>query len=1315
MNRKQKHHKPKKINSIIKQIEALRTGGQIALAGFNYQLIYSCYLTLTYLNGTNSLKLEGIEDIDVLGVENKHIQVKQSEHKKDASFMNDVLKNFLEVYLVDKQRKFELVYDFEVAKGCFQRLIARSITAEDEKYWYTVIEKIQMNNPEWNWQNFDFNDFIGKLSFKNVKKVWLIGELDTKIIKRCEITSTNERLFINGLMSFCAEKMKNRERVSVHDINDLIQEIKDDISKGDKNPAVHWVKKIDFDKVTPNQNDRSYFEGKKATPADIVSNFPVRRLSAEKQIEDSINENSITIIKSSSGQGKTTLAWQVTYNLRTEYSIYQVVWCKETKEVDNIIEYIKTRIRMGEKIILVLDNLALQLKEWNFLAQRLNEEIPLISQYKIVVTTREDDWYSYSGDLSVIRSLKVVNISLDEKGAEEIHNTLQKHNLLAANITDWQSSWEKIEGKRLLIEYIYLLTHGEMLAERIDFQMKRISTGVHGKSVLKILRLVCFADICNIKIDAKKLAAVFDSPEDGDFNELLKTVSKEFLIKIDQASKYIEGLHPVRSQHIVDRLHEFSDVNDTVIVLTDIVDEQYIPILFSCFPENVTSDKEKFYKQIVQRIWNKGSLRICFLALRGVFSGTVNAYYYENKAMFDDADEHYGLPLIEADINPFIPEISIISKMKDTNPGNSNIAYLEQLESNITKIDVSKTDLYYFAKELFALLITTEEIRDLSSFVEIAVWLAKIDKTFLLADKFNFDKIWNDKDTYTIDVLSDVFFYIYTYDEGTYLQFRNIHNAEILSYIKDKTHSVKIVPKEKDIAIEYILSFADSKTYKSESVKRINCICKLLPVFDTYSTKALRPSIEVIKQYQAYDPSIKNMPKATVQLSFGQDFAQLWSKTMMSHYECDSVYSWLSGWINVRREIIIFCEQCNKYLCRVLGKKGASRDAIDELIETGGSVSHFLSCKRFFPGESRPFQKEPIDLDGFSDAIQAYFTGIKNFINQYIDFFTKTKNQRLARINVLNAYNGMKAMQDWFTVFSVKNGLFVTESETIGKQENSVVKQLLMDCDYYLENLPSSNFQPYQIKIWYENRENKMIEDIRSSLSDLSSQFSVVLLNQCYYNGIVRSYCIIVKDDISTDQKQLSLLLCYCIPVMKFDIQYLIIGFANNSNEVTAILKIPTSLFQAMNTQQMEEVKTSLPIPMDPDSIDKQFWDCFENAYTPIKKKTSELYGIDSIFIKLWEYSKYTEILTDTGDKDYLERQQQQLKDDITMLCKKYDKSVTSEQRNSIQKMCRITFAGEIFGDKEINEAFEEFVGYANQVSKVSETSDEYSVQEGTR
>lgn len=139
-----------------------------------------------------------------------------------------------------------------------------------------------------------------------------------------------------------------------------------------------------------------YYEGKKATPADTIKGLPIRRENLEKEIETSIMENKITVIKSSSGQGKTTLAWQVAYNLSKEFTFYKLNWCNDTKEVDNIVEYINSRLKIGEKTLIVLDNLDVDLKEWNKLAQLLEEKITL--NYRLLITSREDDWFTFAGD-----------------------------------------------------------------------------------------------------------------------------------------------------------------------------------------------------------------------------------------------------------------------------------------------------------------------------------------------------------------------------------------------------------------------------------------------------------------------------------------------------------------------------------------------------------------------------------------------------------------------------------------------------------------------------------------------------------------------------------------------------------------------------------------------------------------------------------------------------------------------------------------------------------------------------------------------------
>lgn len=112
----------------IEELQESRNGGQIALRGYSYQFLYSCYLMLSCKDENAVFNLEGIEDIDKIvstSDEQKtmHIQLKYSENKQDASFMKSVLKNFLEAYLLDKNRAFKVVYDFSVAKGHLSKLV----------------------------------------------------------------------------------------------------------------------------------------------------------------------------------------------------------------------------------------------------------------------------------------------------------------------------------------------------------------------------------------------------------------------------------------------------------------------------------------------------------------------------------------------------------------------------------------------------------------------------------------------------------------------------------------------------------------------------------------------------------------------------------------------------------------------------------------------------------------------------------------------------------------------------------------------------------------------------------------------------------------------------------------------------------------------------------------------------------------------------------------------------------------------------------------------------------------------------------------
>ena len=288
------------------------------------------------------------------------------------------------------------------------------------------------------------------------------------------------------------------------------------------------------------------------------------------------------------------------------------------------------------------------------------------------------DWYNYSGDLSNIQSLKVIKPVLEEKEAIEIFNLFREAKQLHPSITSWQRAWNKIAERQLLIEYVYLLTHGEMLSERIASQISEIGQSSSGKAKCEILRKVCFADLCGVRLSAIKLSASQSEDSGSDFGELLKGMESEFLVHVNEESGYIEGLHPIRSKHVVKRLHEFLPIDNTAISVMKMADKAVLSILFSHLPE-FTLNKETFFRDAVESLWDEKDLSNYTSAIQGLFSGSVMQYFLSNRAAFDDADAHGGLFLLSTEMCPFAvfedfgESMHTLDKMRATFPENKNI------------------------------------------------------------------------------------------------------------------------------------------------------------------------------------------------------------------------------------------------------------------------------------------------------------------------------------------------------------------------------------------------------------------------------------------------------------------------------------------------------------------------------------------------------------------------------------------------------------------------------------------------------------------
>ena len=1290
----------------IEELSISRDGGQIALRGYSYQFLYSCYLILSSSSPDISFQLEGIEDIDCIKQKDgssdvTHIQLKYSANKQDASFLPDVLKNFIEAYLLDQNRSFKLVYDFPVAKGHLSKMFASNLDEKSRTYWIDVISEIKQNNPSWNWSVYDFDKFISCLSFEKIEKATLIAEIEKALIGTYEIITDNVSLFANSIKILCFEKMEQRAYVTKAELDLQIQSVKIDISKGSHNPAHSWIRKLDYSKPSLDKG-RSFYEGKKATPADIASGLPIKRPSLEKDVINSICKNTVTVIKASSGQGKTTLALRATYVLQNEYKPYQLLWCDDLKEIGNIVQYFKARIQLGEKILILIDNLDNHLSKWNYLAQLLQSE--LHCHYKLLITSREIDWYNYSGDLSNIQSLKVIKPVLEEKEAIEIFDLFREAKQLHPSMTSWQRAWNKIAEKQLLIEYVYLLTHGEMLSERIALQISQIGQSSSGKAKCEILRKVCFADLCGVRLSIVGLYASQSEDSGSDFGELLKSMESEFLVHVNAESGYVEGLHPIRSKHVVDRLHEFLPVDSTAISVIKIAEKADLPVLFSHLSE-FNLNRDEFFRNIVEVLWDENDLSIYIPAIQGLFSGSVMKYYQLNQDAFNDANAHGGLLIISTEMCPFAVfkefgvSVDTLDKMREILPDNKNIEYLCELRDHIATCDLQETFVYEFCSCLYKKLLPLSftEIKDIVSYASISDWIYNIDSEFNLSANISLDDIWIEPEKLTLECISTLMYISYCGNKDVYMEFVGRNLTNILTYFKQQTKSHKIfIDSEKNaIHVEYILRLRDIKTGNEQSVSRLKYICKALPIFDLYCADALKPTFNLLSAYTMPDDAHKEMPIRNIVIMFHQNLTSLWNKTIMSNYEFDTVTEWLNHWLGVRECIYLLANKCCACIYKLLSGKplGSLAGEVDQLREEFALVT---TGEKLYPKENRPFEEKASIPQGLGEIKSKYFQSIQNFTNQFAGFLLRDgQKQRLAMINLTSAKSALTTMQSYFGEITIDPG-FQERHLKLCNIEAQNIEQLIMCCNYYQAHSPNKYFNKYQIREWYDahcREERKVAENI---FSYLQSKYVIHFPEQIYTIGMLSYYPIIVSGLNLISESNLTELLCGCISFADTSFDYLVILSANEVGEINPTgLQFPRRMLLEIKKAIESEDCSSIDKLMTPYPVNAtlQMLECFKEKYDfpEIDDTDVDTPPIGDIAEELWVYSKSVELLTEPADNNYLISEIQGIRTNIDgILCLLKDQLPTKDF-DWLVDICNDIFSGKKFDDALFNGVIEYF------------------------
>lgn len=840
-----------------------------------------------------------------------------------------------------------------------------------------------------------------------------------------------------------------------------------------------------------------------------------------------------------------------------------------------------------------------------------------------------------------------------------------------------------------------------MLSERISAQMAELGTSPTGGIKCEILRKVCFSDLCGIRLTIQDLWENQETPAGSDFGELLKSMNDEFLVHVSAEDQYIEGLHPIRSKHIVARLHEFFPIEETVLSIIRIAKKPDFPILFSHIPEfEINKD---CFARMVELLWDKKDLSGYIDAIRGLFSGSIVRYYIENRIAFDDANVHGGLSIITMEVCPFANfaefdvSVTTLGKMQEIFPENENITYLCELRNRIPSCNLHDLDIYYFCNALYKKMQSCllSAIDDRISYIFICEWLYNIDSNFNLSANLPLSDIWQGTEEYPVECVSSAMYCSFCGNRREYNSFIETNLDKILRYFKHHTnsHRIYIESERNAIHVEYILRLSKVKKANEESVSRLKTVCKALPIFDLYCADAIKPNLNLLSAYRTPDDAHKEMPLRNIVIMFHQNLTTLWNKTILSNYEFDTIAEWIAYWLDIRNKICVLADCCCSCVQKLLSNKPLGNMS-HKFAKHFDELNQIMVCERSYPKENRPFEEKPTLPEGLSKIKSDYFQSMNNFFQQFAGLLKRTdKDQRLALLNLKAARSAVEQMQLYFSDIAYGTEFYIRHAE-LCIIETQNLDLLLMNCSYYKTHHPNKYFNKYQVKVWYEESLSNEMGIVKNGISQLQLGNAIYFPDRIYTTGILSHYPLIVENIDITSGKELAMLLVGCIPFLDSSFSYVVVMFTDENKRVNpTALKIPRRMVEKVKNamesgNEIYNDDLSLPYPTD---VTEQMLECFHDGFILQSKHKIDLdlSPVSEIAEELWIYSKLIKILVEPEDSDYLRTSLESIQKNIFARLRLLDDCLPTEGIRQLSTLCESVFAGASFDDNSFNELVE--------------------------
>lgn len=281
----------------------------------------------------------------------------------------------------------------------------------------------------------------------------------------------------------------------------------------------------------------AFYSGVSVRAEHILAGLDIERKEIENDIETAFQKRNIVIVHGLSGAGKSTLAYRYIYE-NANAMAYEIRNCNP-QNLNDILLSLRA-ITHGLRIP------AMFYFDVNPSNQEWIEAITLLADRKDVrclVTIRQEDWNIQYSQICSSFMFVDVTLELQREEAEHIYDRLLERGIVAHR--SFEIVWEETGQTGNLMEFIYLLTHGETLENRIKSQIC-----CESEQCKHLLGYIAISNYLggNINLDGLVYLSYMNRTE---VSSLIKRIEQEFF-KIEDNE--IKDIHPVRTKFIVKAL-----------------------------------------------------------------------------------------------------------------------------------------------------------------------------------------------------------------------------------------------------------------------------------------------------------------------------------------------------------------------------------------------------------------------------------------------------------------------------------------------------------------------------------------------------------------------------------------------------------------------------------------------------------------------------------------------------------------------------------------------------------------------------------------